>query len=499
MESMSAGHTNRQSGESTIHVLTHAYALTAVARLSDVCFMLGFFSLFDTERIALFSITMAAAALFMSVLDLGMFQTLIREFTQDNLSLRQAVIAAVRLRVPIILCGLLILVVWDWITQQSQETFAVLLLAGFVQVLISIEWFCQAWLKSHERQRLANTLASIDPVGRLAILFGIYAAHATTSLVPLFALILAMHLLIAAISATGVYRLCRCKGSQVSVDAPLAETMEKLRIASYTFGVIGVVTVVQNRLDWLLLSHYTTPSVVANYALANKLYEGLLLGLGVAMSVFYPRLCRQASSPRGLEGDLLTPGLIGAGVGLSLMGALYFPDALQSVWGGKFAEAELVVRLLMPLAGLSAVIMALYYQLIARGLEQYILRMSFLVTTLQVLLNLALIPRLQGAGAVLGMALLVVLNLAGYLFMAHRLAIVSGGTMTRLGCFIGIMWSLAYALYFAHVHPIAGIMALSVAAWQAGYWILMDQGQRNEIRRRYEEWSLRQSAVVSEV
>jgi O-antigen/teichoic acid export membrane protein len=178
------------------------------------------------------------------------------------------------------------------------------------------------------------------------------------------------------------------------------------RVASYGLRAQlgGVMTQLNLRLDFVLLTLMTGPAVVGVYAVASKFAE-LVRILGMALTyVLYPTFAREgrvaaAASVRKLapKAALLTVGVI---VPLWAAAGLVIP----SFYGSEFESAVTSTRIILlglTLEGVAGVIAAFLYASGRPGLYSVGVGAGLAVT---VVLDLLLIPPFEGVGAAIASA-----------------------------------------------------------------------------------------------
>lgn len=478
--------------ESLRSTLVNAYALTVVARVCDLLFFLGLFTAFRIEEVGLFSWTVAVMAFFSIALELGLSQNLVREFTQQSFGLKSAAIPNVVIRLPILGVSVVIYLVWAWIWGASTEEYAVLGLAGAIQVLMLGEAYCLAWMKAKSYQSVANLFSTLDPVGRLLV-FGILVyGFGGGGVAALLAGIFGVHLLLL---VTVTIVAVRCARGELS-DGPNGRShflsIRTLLRSGITLGLIGLVGVVQNRLDWLLVSTYVGKVELANYSLANKAYEMLVLFMGVAMLTVYPWICRRdVDALFRMKINVILFSLLMLGTIVSLGASLYLPALLTWVWEQKYEGAWLLLQLLLPVAAIATVVVILYYQLLARERERALLAMSLVSTGIQLLVNFWLIPRVGAVGAVIGMATLASVNIVCLSLLACQAGILSGNQIWRTASYLIVMFGFSFLLWWANVPFQWGAPALLALGLSAGFSILLPRREQRWLKAfvRRESWA----------
>jgi O-antigen/teichoic acid export membrane protein len=179
------------------------------------------------------------------------------------------------------------------------------------------------------------------------------------------------------------------------------------RVASYGFRaqVGGVITQLNLRLDFVVLTLMTGPAVLGIYAVASKFAE-LIRILGMALTyVFYPKFAKDGRS-RALENArrlLPKAALLTAGLLVPLWLASGF--AIPAFYGSDFDSAVTPARIILlglALDGVAGVISAFLYGVGRPGLNSLAMAAGLVVT---VVLDLLLIPPFETVGAAIASAI----------------------------------------------------------------------------------------------
>jgi O-antigen/teichoic acid export membrane protein len=182
----------------------------------------------------------------------------------------------------------------------------------------------------------------------------------------------------------------------------LARAITSYGLRAQTGGVISLLNL---RLDFILLTLLTGPAVLGVYAVASKFAE-LVKIPGMSMTyVLYPRFAK--------AGGLKAPGwarslVLKAGLATAVLVAPLWMLAgfvIPAVYGAPFEGAVLpaqIILLGLILNGVGAVITALLYGIGRPGLNSLAMGAGLLVT---VVLNLLLIPRFHETGAAIASAI----------------------------------------------------------------------------------------------
>ena len=173
------------------------------------------------------------------------------------------------------------------------------------------------------------------------------------------------------------------------------------RIASYGMRgqVGGVITLLNLRLDFILLQVLAGPAVLGVYAIASKFAE-LVRVPGMALTyVLYPRFARDGATiatgdARRLMGRAT---LLTAAISLALLG--FAGLVIPAVYGSDFQAAVVPAQIILvglALDGLGGVITGFLYGIGRPGLNSLAMGVGLAVT---VALDLVLIPRYGATGA----------------------------------------------------------------------------------------------------
>lgn len=178
------------------------------------------------------------------------------------------------------------------------------------------------------------------------------------------------------------------------------------RIAAYGLRAQlgGIVTLLNLRLDFILLNALAGPAVLGVYAIASKFAELLKIPPLALTYVLYPKYARDDAATARTKARRLLPkaGLLTAGSIVPLwFGATYLIPALYgSEFRGAIAPAHIILFGLA-LEGVAAVITAFLYGIGRPGLNSWGMAAGLGAT---VLLDLLLIPRFGATGAAIASA-----------------------------------------------------------------------------------------------
>jgi O-antigen/teichoic acid export membrane protein len=173
------------------------------------------------------------------------------------------------------------------------------------------------------------------------------------------------------------------------------------RVASYGLRaqVGGILTLLNLRLDFLLISVLTGPAVLGVYAVASKFAELLKIPALALTYVLYPKYARDGQQTAAAKARKLLPraGLFtAAAIAPVWFAATYLIPALYgSEFDGAITPAHIILIGLAP-QGIAAVITAFLYGVGRPGLNSCGMGVGVVAT---VILDLLLIPRYGAVGA----------------------------------------------------------------------------------------------------
>jgi O-antigen/teichoic acid export membrane protein len=184
----------------------------------------------------------------------------------------------------------------------------------------------------------------------------------------------------------------------------------------------GIITQLNLRLDFVILSLLTGPAVLGIYAIASKFAE-LVKIVGMALSyVLYPRFTKDGPVNALARARRLLPraGLLTAGLIVPLWIAAGF--VIPAFYGSAFEPAVLPARIILlglALEGVGGVITGLLYGVGRPGLNSWAMAVGFVAT---LALDLLLIPPFEANGAAAASAVAYLASGLALVFFYWRLS-----------------------------------------------------------------------------
>lgn len=457
--------------EGLISTIVFAYILGILARTADILFFYIIYKELAIDQVGLFAWAMALAAFVGFAIDFGANQVAVRMFSGTQGNDRELIAAMLIQR---IIGGMLTLltvyVTHIYFNYLAYEKFLLVLTIIGYQLLVSIEQIPLAWHRANQRQHFSNTFSAIECLGRmLSALILLNADGLMTNAVigateikaiDLFNSIMLLH----AVLCVGLYvNFVRKLMNNVSQQtSALLSHIFKILVAGSSFFMIGLCTVAQNRLDWLLLELYVNKAELASYSLANKLYEIILLFFGIGLSTIYPWLCKDQDTTSKERVELLVRLAVFFSAFACLLGIPAIPYILSGLFEGKYDSSVVAATLFVSMGAFSVLIGSIYIRYLAAGREAFVAKVAIAATILQTVVNFAMIPIAGLIGALIGMAVLVISTLILYMQDMLKWRPPLFFWYARLLCILTICLFISFAMILFSVNLIGtGVFALA--------------------------------------
>lgn len=468
--------------ENKRRAVAYAYVFTVTARLGDVALFAMLISALRVEDMATVALASAVSAMFAIGVVFGADQVLIRGLSEGGLSPSTAlrnvgVVWGYSAATSCALLGLL-LVFWE----NAHAHALAIGIACTSQIVSLVTKSVQSLLRGRNNQTAANALLLVESAIRLVIISGLWLTTGELTSEAVLEGLLLSQVAVAGVSVkvatqAGVASMSPFEGIE-SREMPLGDLV---RSCGYFFG-IALVSVIQNRLDWLMISEFSSPIQLANYSIANRAYEILLMLIGIAATTSYPWLCRTAVGQRSDSLMLMKQLEVCVGVTLALACGPLVSEIISLFWPHKYLEAEQYIVWLLPAGALSAVVIVLYYEVVARSLERNALLIGLGVSIVHAVANWFFIRHFGAFGAIGGMVLLSVLCLASYATLIYRNQLWERRRLGRVLVYVALMvafWLLSTKLNLSGwVH----FLSLTVIGVSLGTMLLLDKCERHLIR-----------------
>ena len=412
-----------------------------------------------------FTFALMYATLFTALAYFGQDAVLVREVARDRPLLGRyfgnTIALKLLLAVPVLLVALAILA----LVGASETTLLVTALLGLALTVEAALATVFAVFQAYERMRnialvlIAQRFATAG-VGIAALLAG--AGVVAVAVIYVGGALLAVAIGLALLRQVGRPRL--------EVSPP---TWPALMTAAVPLGIAGVFGTILFRIDTIILAAFESTAVVGDYGAAYRLLEAtLFLGWAIGGAV-YPVLSRLDLSER--LADVFEQSLkltLTATLPLAVGAAVLADPLVETLYGTDFDEAAPALQLLAPSIVLFPIAYVTGLFLIARRRQRFVAVLYGLVTALNVLLNLVLIPAFSLNGAALTTSVTELVLVVPALVLGARL--VGGLSWRRVVTGPASAALVAGAL----MAVLASSFWLAVAAGGAAYLVVLAAVER---------------------
>lgn len=400
---------------------------------------------------------MAYASLFAVLTDLGLSTVATREISREpereNQVLGTVLGVGFLLAAAAAAIGLLLMEVVYGAARDAATRQAIVIL--LVQVLVApVVGASRAFLTARQR----GYLIALGDV-TLAVGMAVFAAVAVAAglgyrgvIIAIAAGYVAQAVVMAAVALRAGARV-QPGGSggwrMVRVALPLAGTL----LLNYLYF----------RLDILLLSWLKTDVAVARYGLAYRVLEGLMVLPSYVMLALFPAIARaEHDRPRlAMTVGVALAGLEAAAIGFASLMAIFSPEIVVVLGGGKYAAAAPVLAILALALAISYLSGAYGNALLALGRQRTLFWIAVGPLAVNLAANLLLIPALGVNGAAVAV---VISELVGLILIRLYYVRVAGPPRaprhTRIlaaGTTLALLAALKFALV-PHAAPLLVVL-----------------------------------------
>lgn len=174
---------------------------------------------------------------------------------------------------------------------------------------------------------------------------------------------------------------------------------------SWPLILVGMASVINMRMDQVLLANMTNFTVVGNYAAAVRVSELWLVLPGILGSSIYPAIISAKNSSESLYRNRLftvTKYMALFTIPFAIVVSLFSSEIIKVLYGVQFPDAALYLSLYI-WTGVPFLIFFVFSQaFLIERLTKYNFYITVYAVTVNIALNLILIPRFGGIGAVIG-------------------------------------------------------------------------------------------------
>ena len=238
--------------------------------------------------------------------------------------------------------------------------------------------------------------------------------------------------------------------------------VELVRMALPLAGVL-LLNYLYFRLDVLLLSWIKTDVAVAQYGLAYRVLEGLMVLPSYVMLALFPTLARSEDNRERLAVTVgaALGGLEAIALPMAALVAIFSPEIVVLLGGHKYAPAAPVLAILSIALAISYLNGVFGSAIMALGEQGRLLRLTSVTLGINLVVNLALIPPLGVNGA----AIAVVVSEVAALLIVRGLYIRLAGVPQRpphlrimaAGIGLGVLAIVKFSLHLT-AHPLLVVL-----------------------------------------
>ncbi len=421
------------------------YAASGLALAGNQAFTLLLFIVLPAAQAGLINWGTAVCALVFYVLDAGIETAVVIAAKRQAVQLRTMVAVVSSFRGA---AALIAITAWSLGVlsgRLGQAESVVLLLVGASNLVRLFQTPFSAALQVRDRQADAAFINVIPIAIRLLGLgaLGLLGAISINAIlvVSLVGDAVGLAIMAAAASALG--------GPRESVVSTRVLARSLLGAAPMITASQAVV-IAQNRIDWLLVAALASYAALANYALANKAVEIIVLAGSIfgraALPWFVEGWASRDIGPtvRYLIAITTAGGLILAWAGWPV---------LHLVTGDKYTGAAPMIPILAALGPALVLFQVVQFAVVGQGAARLVVISGGAALFAQIATDLYAIPRFGAFGATFGMCAFALISLPGLLALAHRKAILRGRPALELllgGALLPAGLAVAFALTRMH-------------------------------------------------
>lgn len=408
-------------------VYVASFATTGLNQL----FTVVLFFLLPAAGVGLVNWGMAAGAIVFYVLDLGVATALVVTAKQEltRLSTMVGVVSLFRLATSVVVGGAWLVGTAYHLLGPAESAVLALVLLGFTVRQFQTPFIC--WLQVLDHQGAVAVLGLVPMAGRLLLLGVLWGVGFITIQSVLLASLAGDVMGLLAMAALAV----RYEGPSGPAIQPWRLAVRLLR-ASPMLTLSQAILTMQSRFDWLLVAAFASFSALANYAIANKATELLVLAGAILGRNALPWLVEGWSHP-GVARTVRWLGLAVnfAGLGLAFLGS----PVLFLVFKEKYAGAAPVIPVLAALTPALTLYQVLQFALLAKQRTREVVLASGLALGAQIGIDVIAIPILGIMGAAIGMCAFTAVVFPTALWFALDKGLLTRRTAAELGLAAGAL------------------------------------------------------------
>ncbi|HQY94885.1 flippase [Caldilinea sp.] len=364
----------------TIKVISFTFTVLVIRRLG-------------AEIYGQYAAVLAFGAVFVFFADLGLSPYTVREVARlrdrpDGKEQIERLFGSVLgLRFLLSLGAAIAIITTAWLTGRPTEMIIGVALGTIGLVIYSVQGATESVLAGHERIDIAAGAQVVHQV--TFVLLGTLALLSATGYYGLIFANLAGIILMTLVCWQGVRRL------GVRPTLPMPSLWLALLRASIPFGVIGFTLGLSYKFDTILLNIYAGDTATGYYNSAYNLIFSVLVISNVVNTALYPSLARQSvTRPETLPAiqQRMLRYLLLIALPITVGGSVLAPYMIGFLYGVDYAAAALPLSILIWVIPFMFVTEFLGYVIVVNGAERRVAWAIALSTTINVGLNVLLIP-----------------------------------------------------------------------------------------------------------
>lgn len=356
---------------------------------------------------------LAAASVLEVVAEFGLTSTLLFSFGRTT-NHQHVLFSGIRAGLIAFLGGLILVVPVTMVVFDSGARLALLvLLPSSGLTLLSAACFAY-WQYQLSFRRLVTANVAAQLVGT-AVLVSLLTLAPHVSELRQFLVVGASQTIAALLTWLFLFPR-RLQGGSEPTDARL--TARALLASSLPLGLAGAISLLHVRADQLVLASFHYRSGLADYALAYRIIEGVVMVLATVSVVAFARMARTDRDEQAGHARRAAALITGLGAAGSITTALLAPVVVALIGGNSYHRAVRLTQLLAPVIVMSASNLMAGRVLIAVRRAKLMVVVAIIGLVINVALNFALIPRMGVTGSAIatlcteGMGCLIIVLLA---------------------------------------------------------------------------------------
>ncbi len=348
-----------------------------------------------------FSFALALGMIFETLMDFGLHQVTIRAVARDKSRATELLHHALGIKLMWTGGALTALVATATLLRAEWDVRIACYLIGGSLVLRSYMLTIRGVLQGLERFGWDSVVVAVDRA--VLLVFGLAALASGSGLRGLVIAFVAARAVALALSTWLTH--AQLGGIGVRFDRAI---WRDLQTTAVPFGFFLIVINLYSYVDSIMLGKMRTDAETGLYTAAYKTYEGLTYAASVIAAVLTPRLANLFVSDRRQHRRLALLGVAGsAGLAVAIGGVAYVLAAplIALLFGAAFVPAADPFRILCLGLAFVFAIWVLHAVAISVNRERLLLKTALVGLTVNVGVNLYLIPRMGGNGAALATVL----------------------------------------------------------------------------------------------